>query len=231
MASSEVLSSDGGWLLGVCRLGQVRTICHHSKPLCGRVSVATSSAVAIVRQGSMAHIFIAGLLRVSKQKQIDTYKLYSQWAHMTHFEQTKKNISPCWKSWEKIGLHGDKVPQCWCGPLNSNQMQILESPSTQAESPFAWLTHIKQFVCQFTCHFNGCLFPASFVWINRITNHHWFIITRYSNCLSVRESQFNSNWPAEKRKKIASSRTGLLMLQCCSQLKLDFKSLGTTWKR
>lgn len=54
--------------------GQVWTICHHSNPLCGRVSGATASAVAIVCRDSMAHIFIAGLVVALQQKQIDTYK-------------------------------------------------------------------------------------------------------------------------------------------------------------
>lgn len=86
--------------------GQVWTICHHSDPLCGRVSVATASAVVIVRRDSMAHIFIAGLVWAPQQKQIDTYKPQPHLARMTHFKWTKKDILVCWKSWEKLGHHG-----------------------------------------------------------------------------------------------------------------------------
>lgn len=84
--------------IGVHALGQVRTICHHSSPLCGRVSAATASAVAIVCPNSMVHIFIAGLLRPGQQKQIDTYTPRPHLARMTHFEWTKKDILVCWKS-------------------------------------------------------------------------------------------------------------------------------------
>ena len=58
MASEEVLSGNAVASIG----GQVWTICHHSRPLCGRFSVATASAGAIVCWDSIAHIFIAGLL-------------------------------------------------------------------------------------------------------------------------------------------------------------------------
>lgn len=87
--------------------GQVWTICHHSEPLCGRVSVATASAVAIVCRDSVAHIFIAGLVWAPQQKQIDTYKPKPHLARMTHFKWTKKDILVRGKSWEKLGSHSD----------------------------------------------------------------------------------------------------------------------------
>lgn len=70
--------------------GQVWAICHHSNPLCGRVSGATTSAVDIVCGDSMAHIFIAGLVWTPQQKQIDTYKPPGHLARMTHFKWTEK---------------------------------------------------------------------------------------------------------------------------------------------
>lgn len=75
MACSRVLSSNAVRAIGGLLTRQVGTICHHSWALCGRVSVATASAVAIVWLDSIAHIFIAGLLQALQQKQIDTYKL------------------------------------------------------------------------------------------------------------------------------------------------------------
>lgn len=95
--------------------GQVWTICHHSGPLCGRVSVATASAVAIVHRDSMAHIFMAGLARAPQQKQIDTYKPQTHLARMTHFKWTKKDILACWKAWEKFGCHGDPAVKAAMG--------------------------------------------------------------------------------------------------------------------
>lgn len=48
MASSRVLSANAVRAIRGLLTRQVGTICHHSWPLCGRVSVATASAVAIV---------------------------------------------------------------------------------------------------------------------------------------------------------------------------------------
>lgn len=90
MACSRVLSSNAVKAIGGLLTRQVETICHHSWALCGRVSVATASAVAIVWLDSIAHIFIAGLLQALQQKQIDTYKLLPHWDHMTHLKLTKK---------------------------------------------------------------------------------------------------------------------------------------------
>lgn len=88
--------------------GQVWTICHHSRPLCGRFSVATASAVAIVCQDSMAHIFIAEA-SVGAATETNWYiqgpALFG--SHDTFQTEEKKGISVCWKSWENLGLHGD----------------------------------------------------------------------------------------------------------------------------
>lgn len=86
MACSRVLSPNAVRAIGGLLTRQVETICHHSLALCGRVSVATASAVAIVWLDSIAHIFIAELLQALQQKQIDTYKLLPQWDHMTHLK-------------------------------------------------------------------------------------------------------------------------------------------------
>lgn len=81
--------------------GQVRTICHHSDPLCGRVSVATASAAAIVHRNSMAHIFIAGPAWASQQKQIDTYKLPAPFGSHDTFQMDKKGTFYSAKNLEK----------------------------------------------------------------------------------------------------------------------------------
>lgn len=96
--------------------GQVWTICHHSGPLCGRVSVATASAVAIVRGDSMAHIFIAGRAQAPQQQQIDTYKPPGPFgSHDTFPMDKKKDILACWKAWEKFGCHDDRAVKAAMG--------------------------------------------------------------------------------------------------------------------
>lgn len=102
--------------------GQVWTICHHSDPLCGRVSVATASAVAIVGGDSMAHIFIAGRARAPQQQQIDTYKPQTHLARMTHFKWTKKANFGLLESLRKVWLPRRPCSKSRHGPLNSNQM-------------------------------------------------------------------------------------------------------------
>lgn len=121
-------------LLGL-RTGQVSTICHHSEPLCGRVSVATASAVAIVCRNSMAHIFIAGLLRARNRNKLIHTSSSPIWLAWHISKEQKKNILACWKSWEKLGRHGDRVAKpTWAIKLRSDVNLGLPLAS-QAESP------------------------------------------------------------------------------------------------
>ena len=103
-----------------------------------------------------------GPVTAGQQKQIDTYGPRPHSAHMTHLQGTKKDISVCWKSWEKIGNQGDgavKHPQAI--KLQSD-VNVGRAPrplgALRRWAPFTRRTQIKQFVCQFTCHLNEPLF-------------------------------------------------------------------------
>lgn len=122
MGGREVLSADALASVGGPWAGQVGTICHHSRPLCGRVSVATASAGAIVPGDSIAHIFIARLLLAPQQKQIDTYKPQPHLAHMTHFRRDKKRTFWPVENLEKSLVAMETGRPARHGPLNSNQM-------------------------------------------------------------------------------------------------------------